>query len=423
MWGFIEISSSKKIAHLDVLLQRSGVAPLNIKITWLDVQIPPSLLLQHSERLRDLDLTGPTVAIREFTALIPNHTFPILRSLKFHPWTWENAPDEPPNAVPDGVFDGRAPCLTILELSYIHINWNRIHGLTTLCLTSVRNTHPPTDGALLSMLEASPALTHLKLSFMVSQIPVPLWSYPIVSLPLLEFFCVEDQSSCCNRLLRHVIVPPRARLSVLGWDIGGRRELVDLLVPLRRHLRDPSAPAVSYLRLECMSTPEMGPVFTVRTSTAVPQADILDEAHSRFLITTHPRSDNLLRQIMAKIFKLFPCASITHLDCRTAMHLTLTSWREALVRLPALETVYIGVNIGATRLLLALLESVEKANGRYPPLRCIHFSTPISTRGGSAGTEPVAPVFAALEDLLGVLFLAGFHSNGSKLTSKAAPLT
>ncbi|KAJ7833292.1 hypothetical protein B0H13DRAFT_2212655 [Mycena leptocephala] len=273
LWGFIEISSSKKIAHLDVLLQRSGVAPLNIKITWLDVQIPPSLLLQHSDRLRDLDLAGPAVDIREFSALIPSHTFPILRSLKFHPRTWDSAPGEPPNTLPDGVFDGRAPCLTILELSYIYINWNRIHGLTILCLTSVRNTHPPTEGALLSMLEASPALTYLKLSFMVSEISTPLWSYPVVSLPLLEFFCIQDQAACCNRLLRHVTVPPSARLSVLGWDIGGGREIVDLLVPLRRHLRDPSAPAVRYLRLECMSTPEMGPIFTVSTSTAVPQPD------------------------------------------------------------------------------------------------------------------------------------------------------
>jgi hypothetical protein len=125
---------------------------------------------------------------------------------------------------------------------------------------------------------------------------------------------------------------------------------------------------------------------------------------------------------MAKIFKLFPCASITHLDCRTAMHLTLTSWREALVRLPALETVYIGVNIGATRLLLALLESVEKANGRYPPLRCIYFSTPISTRGGSAGTEPVAPVFAALEDLLGVLFSRGIPLERLEINEQGGPL-
>ncbi|KAJ7307751.1 hypothetical protein DFH08DRAFT_1051278, partial [Mycena albidolilacea] len=55
LWATIVISSSMKLASLDLILSRSGVAPLSIRITSSGPEIAPSRLLQHSKRFRELD--------------------------------------------------------------------------------------------------------------------------------------------------------------------------------------------------------------------------------------------------------------------------------------------------------------------------------------------------------------------------------
>ncbi|KAJ6538106.1 hypothetical protein B0H19DRAFT_1181723 [Mycena capillaripes] len=401
LWGNIEISSSNEIGRLAVLLKRSGLTPLSIKIPSADVMIPPSLLLQHSERLQDLDLTGAALPVHEFLELVPKYGLPLLRSIKLHPISgWGDVPSELlPIALPDALFDGRAPRLTALEMSYLTLNWNLICGFTSISLTSVRNTHSPTTILeLLSMLEASPALTYLQLQNVI--IPSPT-ACPTVSLPLLESIYLQDGPESCNQFLRHIVFPPSAQLSVMAWNIRRGSELVDLLVPIRQHLRAPSAPAVHLLQLQSTAvSPEVRPNLTVRTYTAVSEGNILDDAKSLFHIQTYPETDNLLRQIMAKILKTLSCASITHLDCRSATHLTLMSWKAVLDRLPALEKVYLGMNISATRFFNALAELTEKSTGAYPPVRYISLVA-------SEGRDEIPSILVALRVLLSVRHIHG----------------
>ncbi|KAJ7307755.1 hypothetical protein DFH08DRAFT_1051309 [Mycena albidolilacea] len=210
------------------------------------------------------------------------------------------------------------------------------------------------------MLQASPALTHLKLTGVVLG-EESSESYPVVSLPLLQsIYIAQSSAEACYLVLCHLTIPPCARLSVEGWNIYGGDELTGLLVPICQHLRAPSASPIRRLRFDyTTSNPNDGERnFTISTSTA-------DEDRSLFSITTHPLSDTSLPHIITKVLEMLADLQpgITHLDCRstsTAPQLTtLKAWKTAISLLPALDIVYIPPNVTAIRVLQALSQLAE----------------------------------------------------------------
>ncbi|KAJ7611411.1 hypothetical protein DFH06DRAFT_1485299 [Mycena polygramma] len=381
LWGFIRDSFTHGMKQIQTQLERSGAAPLSVMIDSLDSPLYATVILQHAERLSELNLSGDAASILAFINVLSDHRFPLLQSIKLKP-RYNN----PSTSItfPVAVFDGRAPASSSL-----------LHGLRSLALDLAPDITDSPFEKLLSVLNASPALTRVKLGRVVAS-QNPTQSYRVVSLPHLEILWIQEDVEICNALLRHVTIPPTTRVSIYGLGIRSGSNITDLLVPLRKHVRAPSAPTLRCLRIDAPGSYFMLTAFTV--------ALVLNLEHEAeaFLVNTHPPTDNLLRQIMSKVLKALPCTNITYLDCRSATAITITSWKAALALLPALETVYTSASEGAVRLFTALAELSDASlrGGVWPPLRRVHMYAHIWRRIEDGNVDIVTPVLDALRLLL-----------------------
>jgi hypothetical protein len=113
---------------------------------------------------------------------------------------------------------------------------------------------------------------------------------------------------------------------------------------------------------------------------------------------------------MTKVLKALPYSTITHLDCRNAVHLTVPTWKAAVALLPALEMVYTWLNAAAAQFLTALAELTENPrNAVFPPLQHVHLWA-YAWRQNQNEPDEVSPVLAALRRLL-----AARHACGTPL--------
>ncbi|KAJ7607632.1 hypothetical protein DFH06DRAFT_1486478 [Mycena polygramma] len=395
LWGFIRDSFTHGMKQIETQLERSGAAPLSVMIDSLDSPLYATVILQHAERLSELNLTGEAASIFAFMNVLSHHRFPLLQSIKLKPRY--NSPASTSITFPVALFDGRAPRLTELDLSRISIDWSLLHGLHSLALDLARDITDSPFGKLLSVLEASPALTRVKLGRVIVS-HSSTQSYRLVSLPRLERLCIQEKVEFCNLLLRQVTIPPTARVSIYGLGIESGSDITDLLVPLRKHVRAPSAPTLRCLRIDAPGSHLMLSAFT---AAAAPNVEVQREAES-FLVNTHPPTENLLCEIMGMVLKALPCSNITYLDCRSATAITITSWKAALALLPALETVSTSASEGAVRLFTALaqLSNASLIGGMWPPLRRVHMYAHIWRRIEDGNVDIVTPVLDALRLLL-----------------------
>ncbi|KAJ6564731.1 hypothetical protein B0H19DRAFT_1141815 [Mycena capillaripes] len=409
LWGFIQVSVSRNITkRMRGQLERSGSAPLTVHIQSLHSEVYAVLILQHAERLLELHLSGEAKYVLGFMNSLPGHSFPLLRSVMLHPsYKWEDVPEGVSTTLPDALFDGRAPCLTELNLSRVPLNWSLLRQIHSLSLNralhlELTQTDPSAQAdsfaKILSVLKASPTLTYLKLGRVISS-QNPLQSYPAVTLPLLDFLWIQDDVEFCDLLLRHVIIPPTARLSVYGLGIRSGADIADFLIPLRKHVRAPTAPSLRCLQVDASGTQGTRTHFMLSTFTPAAAPDRLEYDKSTFLLNTHPTTEHFLREIMTKVLNVLPCATITHLDCRSATHITVRSWKTAIAHLPSLEMIYTWANSAATNVFTALAELSEGLQGAYPPLRHIHLYASVwKTRDDDE--DIVAPMLHALRQLL-----------------------
>ncbi|KAJ7312616.1 hypothetical protein DFH08DRAFT_973393 [Mycena albidolilacea] len=386
LWGFIQDSYSCNWKRIRAQLKRSGAAPLTVKIMAGDSGMYNSTLLRHAERLRELRLTGSGIHVLGFMHSLAHRSLPLLREVKFDPsYKLEDVPAEVPRSFPDALFDGRAPRLTELDLTQIPVNWSLLRGLTRLSLVKASDTYQPdTFTKVLSLLESSPALTYLKLARLISSNALEQLRPP-ASLPVLESIWIQDDVELCTALLRHIKIPPP--LASTGADIA------PFLVPVRAHVRASGAPTLRCVQLNAGESNFMVSTFTVTTA-----PNVLEYDSGHFIVNTHPANEHALRGIMTKVLKALPCATITHLDCRSATHLAVSSWKTAIALLPALEMMYTFVNVGATRLFTALVELTENPRKAvYPLLRHIHLYALI---WGDDDTDTAPSVLDALRLLL-----------------------
>ncbi|KAJ7653905.1 hypothetical protein DFH06DRAFT_1203180 [Mycena polygramma] len=384
LWGFIRDSFTHGMKQIQTQLERSGAAPLSVMIDSLDSPLYATVILQHAERLSELNLSGDAASILAFINVLSDHRFPLLQSIKLKPRYNNPSFDHIPS-----------PRLTELDLSRISIDWSLLHGLRSLALDLAPDITDSPFEKLLSVLNASPALTRVKLGRGIAS-QNPTQSYRVVSLPHLGILWIQEDVEICNALLRHVTIPPTARVSIYGLGIRSGSNITDLLVPLRKHVRAPSAPTLRCLRIDAP-----GSYFMLTAFTAALAPNLEHEAEA-FLVNTHPPTDNLLRQIMSKVLKALPCTNITYLDCRSATAITITTWKAALALLPALETVYTSASEGAVRLFTALAELSDASprGGVWPPLRRVHMYAHIWRRIEDGNVDIVTPVLDALRLLL-----------------------
>ncbi|KAJ7840066.1 hypothetical protein B0H14DRAFT_3869551 [Mycena olivaceomarginata] len=372
LWGNIDISSPTKLRSLEIILARSGLALLHVKITSLSVDISPSPLVRHSERLRQLDLSGAPQSVAYFANTLPSYEFLVLQALRLA-LNYDHGVVPDPSLL-DAMFDGRAPRLTSLDLQYVDASWDLIRGVTMLSLTPNMGSGSKSE--------------------------------PIISLPLLQSLSIMDSSGRCHKLLRHIMIPPNTRLSVDGWDFNHIDNINQLLGPISQHLRAASAPPIRCVRLGSTSTPEKPHLFRLAFS----EHDGSSEEDSLFTITTYPPSGRRLRDFMTMILGILSDVHITHLDCRDAPQATpLPAWKDALALLPALEVIYMFADSTAVRFLtvLAQLAGKKVPKDGYPThLRHIH----VSATACDGGSATVRLVFEALQALLSAL-----HGRGTPL--------
>ncbi|KAJ6568824.1 hypothetical protein B0H19DRAFT_1256532 [Mycena capillaripes] len=228
---------------------------------------------------------------------------------------------------------------------------------------------------VLHVLEASPTLTSVKLGRIITSYN-PAQSYPVVSLPALEFLWIQDNVEFCNELLRHIIISPTIRITLYGLGISSGADIVNLLIPVRRHLRAPAASVLRCLQINASESRGTRTHFMISGFSAAAVPNPLEYDRAAILMNTHPTTEHALRQIMTKILKALPCAMITHLDCRSTTQLTTTSWKTAIRLLPA------------------------PRGGVYPPLRHVHLYAYVWKRRGDDEIDIVPPVLEALRNLL-----------------------
>ncbi|KAJ7166979.1 hypothetical protein C8R46DRAFT_1095692 [Mycena filopes] len=389
IWGFIHVTPFSSIPDIDRRLQRSGSAPLIINIE--DVDLTPSLAGSHVSRLRDISLAGVVAVFAPFTDLILGHAFPILRTVTLQcTGRWERE-----WALPDALFDGRAPQLTALHLVYVSVNWDLLRGLTSLALVGLSATFE----VLLSVLRANSVLERLNISDVINPASANQ-SLPIACLPVIKLLHLTESVFATTLILRHITFPAATRLTVDGLDISTGSGLTDLLDQLRRHLRAPGAPAAACLRLDFL---EPLHTFIIRTYAAASAptmytSSATEEDESIFAFGAIMRKDNLIRRVTTRVLKLLPRTRITYLDARAAS-LTITSWRAVLALLPALDVVHTGVSPEAGQLLQALAQLCDASTGRYPRLRRIRLS--LSPWGmQSFGEGSLEHWFGVLRDLV-----------------------
>ncbi|KAJ6460868.1 hypothetical protein DFH09DRAFT_1229502 [Mycena vulgaris] len=385
LWAFIELGWNHR-DHFRMWRQidRSGVAPLTVKIDACDSSNTLAIL-QNSERLYSVELAGKATHILDFASRLPQHNFPILRRLYLDPQREEILDGA---AIADSVFNGAMPCLRELSLKFFALPWRSLRGLERLALTQCSDSTtstPPTFDDLLNMLASSPQLQTLKLDQIIPP-PILEKDYPIIDVANLSHIHLRDHVDLCATLLAHLNFPSTTQVALYPSPVRSGVDVRQLLIPIRKHVRAAGAPIPKLLQLECPSGSHgVGIGYfltTIRRTTSRP--NIL-EPGGLLSLNSHPINENGLRQIMAKVLKALPCEGITHLDTGGATHLTETSWKAALQRLPALEMVYLLCNVGASTVLRALLQierSEPAVRQLYPRVRSIHLFAAVWKREG-----------------------------------------
>ncbi|KAJ7128513.1 hypothetical protein C8R44DRAFT_909731 [Mycena epipterygia] len=161
--------------------------------------------------------------------------------------------------------------------------------------------------------------------------PSPGQAYFFIELLALTTIHLRDDITLCTALLNLIKIPLSTRIQIYpsGVSSCGCR---DILVPLRRHIRAVGVPTAALLLLVCRSTEGVTGISNLLMSTyeetAIPY--YLNRYSALLTINSHPTNEGALRQIMSKVIKAVPLASITHLDLRLATQLTPTSCRTAL---------------------------------------------------------------------------------------------
>lgn len=369
LWSFIDIDGHE-FPKMQLQLQRSGLAPLSIKITILDKEefYVKYVIKDHAERIQDINISGRRQSVESFLANLSQSRLPTLRSIKVERYTVEVG--EGLLRFPDLILDGRAPFLHSLSLNACSIRWDLLHDLTHLSIVhysriSDSSVTIPSLDILLSALERSPSLQTLKLQGFIASEP---GSHLMVSLPQLEHLELMDNVESCANLLQSIIMSPTASLSLYPLGISHAFVARDLLIPVRRHLRSASARALRLLNISCTKE-----YINIGAYTDTKPVDYFDDK-PHFCINSHPFAELDRRKIITKVLHAIPIDAITHLETRFHPLLTETSWKTVFFLLPSLHTLIIGVQEATVNVANAIIQMIAtpRRGVPFPRLQTIH---------------------------------------------------
>ncbi|KAJ7119313.1 hypothetical protein C8R43DRAFT_1112450 [Mycena crocata] len=354
LWAFIQMGyRPDTISRFFKQLDLSGAAPITLKFEAFEAYYTGSILA-NSGRIQGLEAHGEAKEVYELIHSLPEADFPILSFLDFDP-TY------------------KLPKLQELTLDSVALPWRSLRGLTSLRLTSCGDSTslPHTFDVVLAALGACP---HLRTLTLEKCLPPPLTeqAYPTLDLSGLTWISLRDNATTCAVTLNHLRFPSTTSVHVFPYGVRTGPDVSEVLIPIRKHLRAPAAPAPRLVLIEGSVSPGSSHYMTsLFHETTQPNHINTSKASCPFLINSHPLNEAELRRIMTKIFKAIPFESITHLDAQVTT-MSSASWKTALKLLPALEAVYMVQMEDMTASFCGALEQIEQldpAHQTFPRIR------------------------------------------------------
>ncbi|KAJ7141665.1 hypothetical protein C8R43DRAFT_1016970 [Mycena crocata] len=380
LWSFIDFGwGHAGWEKLYQQLQRSGAAPLTLKISHCDSAHYIRNILENSERMHTLELAGDARHIHDLLVKLPDASFPLLSSLMLDAnRKREGLVEGVFPTLADSLLRGGLPSLRGLKLTSVNLPWKSIQGLTSLSLNRCNDSASPPQQTLhdlVDMLRLCPRLETLNLEYVIPALEVN--RSDTVYLPVLTSVLLRTNADRCTAFLHRVRFPPSTRMQVYPSDVNIGADIREMLVPICQRLRAPASPTPALVSIECYSGSEhrVSNVLMGAYTATAPPALMTGRDAAHLILNSHPTNGASLRQIMSKMVKAMLFKHITHLDARLAIHLTAKSWRAALKLLPAVETVYIQSHDGVCNFLRALIESAAPGESEAvyrPLLRCLH---------------------------------------------------
>ncbi|KAJ7887363.1 hypothetical protein B0H13DRAFT_2342424 [Mycena leptocephala] len=123
-----------------------------------------------------------------------------------------------------------------------------------------------------------------------------------------------------------------------------------------------------------------------------------DSPRCSLALNCHTSSEGVQCQVLTKFLKAIPSESITHVNTCGEAALGKVPWIAALRLLPALETVYLQVNVDAVNCAHALcrIEKMDPQRRTFPCIQRLHTRIPRS----EAGNDTIIVLLSALEEYL-----------------------
>ncbi|KAJ6518139.1 hypothetical protein C8R47DRAFT_1062676 [Mycena vitilis] len=402
LWGFID-AKYDRTTRLITQLMRSGVAPLSLQLHFFDNPYYADYVLEHSERIAQLEVGGEAQHVYELIGRLSDFGFPILSSLSFD---LSSKRDELPEgfiqALPATMLDGRLLHLRDLSLKFIAFPWSSLSGLESLslshCSDSSASPLPGFDG-ILQMLSACPQLRNLKLDLCIPSL-MPNQLHATVHLPALAWLWLRDRAYSCEQLLNHLRIPPTTSVQILFYDVRNGIDIRNVLVPLRKHMRAPGARKPLLLQIDRIGASYC--TMSLFCDTAPHDPLERDTVRCTLALNCHPETEGAMRQILTKVLHAIPADSITHVDARAGSNLREVSWQTLVKLLPSLEAVYLQVDAGAVNCIHVLthreVQAAQHPSRSFPRIRSIH----IRIFQLEHGDDTTVVLMAALEAYLRV---------------------
>ncbi|KAJ7115079.1 hypothetical protein C8R43DRAFT_961174 [Mycena crocata] len=402
LWGDINLERDRPLSRMHIQLNRSGTAPLKIRILSYETSFHFSYIQHNAHRVQTLDLSCEELNFYSLMLNLPSVTFPRLRTLSLVGLTNDSS------ILPGSIFEGGMPSLTELNLSMVpaggeYFKNEYLGSLVTpheyLVEIVQYRSNLPTFDALLWMLRSCPRLKHLELTSCTPS-PNPQRDYGVVKLSHLTAFRLVDGVTECTALLDHLRFPGTTRLSVQPYGLGTNANLPDILIPLGQHIRASTAPRATLLRINCRADPDGAHLITsAHSSTAlVPLAP-----DTICLLDAHPYNDDALLTILEDLSDTFSFDTVTHLDLHDAPRLETAGFNTLLPLLPALEMLYLSTDEGGLEFMHRLcdLEHQEPSlRTAYPRLQRLGVSV-------KDDVDHDSEVFVALKHFLEALQATG----------------
>ncbi|KAF7360993.1 F-box domain-containing protein [Mycena sanguinolenta] len=410
LWAFVDIQWRGGLERLYGQLDRSGAAPLTLKMD-LDKSTPYYLeiILEHSERIRELQLGGESQQVYKLIGRLTSYKFPILSSLSLDASRHlDQLQEDIVRDIPEAILCGGLPSLRELKLDSIGFPWTSLSGLTILALTSCLDssaTSARTFHGLLDMLSSCPQLQTLRLEITIPP-PLPDQLYATVELSALAWLFLRERVVSCEMLLNHLRIPPTAAIQLLPLGVRAGVDIRALLVPIRRQMRTIGTRTPVMFKISRPTA--LYCTMTVCVDTAPRTFIDYDSPDCPFSLDCRPRTETTLREILRKVLKAVPSESITHLEGRDGFEVRSVTWRAAIELLPSLDTIYLQLNPGGTNCINALLdiETRDPEHERFPLVRRLHIRLVRLERE----IEPIVTFLNALEE-----FLQKCRANGNSL--------